>query len=414
MTIPVETSTLTQGARLIHKPVAHNNILAIRVNFRRGAALDTDDRAGLVHLTLRLLLKGTETRTAVGISNAVESLGAHIGTETQKDYAGINLQCTTDTLEPCLEILGDVLTHSNFPEAKVANEKNAVIRQIHEEEDHSLSQTYRLFQRHFYGQHPYATPTAGLEETVRELTRDQVVDQYRQLSHPEDMVLTVVGHADPGELQQLFEKALPGGSDGKTRAPAPEVTLPVEKTADENHRNIRETDAEYIVLGYPAPPASDPDYFAFRVLDAVMGGSMNSRLFLEVREKRGLAYQIGTDYPVRAGNAHFAIYMGTAPTNHDLALETIQTEVAKVRTEVASEVEIERAKMYLRGIFIMAQETNRGQAGLLSRSEILGLGLDYPRRFLEETSKVTPEDVRRVAEKYLTHYTLVATAPETQ
>lgn len=412
MTMTIETRTLAGGATLIHKPVTHNNILAIRATLPYGAASDTAERAGLANLSLRLLLKGTRTRDAEAIALAVESQGAQIGVDVQKDYSTVALLCTSDTRDDGAAILGEVLTQPSFPPEKFENERAAVLKQIREEDDRTLMQTFRLFQsRHFEG-HPYATPGLGLRETVTALTRDDAADFWSRIARLDRGVLVIVGPGQTDDHARLLDRVLAGGASGNGAEPRPDVTSLPAKTADAVFRNVRETEAEWIVLGYTAPSVTSPDYFPFKVLDSVMGGSMDSRLFNEVREKRGLAYEVGTDYPIREGNAHFAVYLGTAPANHDLAIETVLGEIRRIREEVPGADEVERAKTYLRGLLIMSQESNRGQASLLTRSAIYGLGLNYADQCLERIAAVTPEQVRDVAERYLTHYTLAVTAPE--
>ncbi len=412
MNTSAESIQLSNGTTLIHKLVTHNNIFAVRAFYRNGAATDPEAQAGLTNMVIRLLLKGTRNRDAERIALDFESQGANVSTEIQKDYAGVSLLCTSDSLVPCIDVLGDVLSNPMFDPGKTAIERDAILKQIREEEDHTLAQTFRLFQKQHYGAHPYGYPVMGLVETVSQLDQSQVCEHYQKLCKAEDLVIVIVGSTGIGELAALLEPVLPRPNNNGNVLDQPEIAQAPAPPSNEVVTNTRDTEAEWLVMGYSAPSVTHPDSIAFRVLDSILGGSMSSRLFTEVREKRGLAYQIGTDFPVRAGAAYFAVFLGTAPANHEEAVKTILGEIERIRIETPPNEEVENAKRYLRGTFIMSQETNRGQAGLLGRSEILGLGLDYGERWLEKIAAVTPEEVRAVAEKYLTHYTMVVTAPK--
>ena len=175
---------------------------------------------------------------------------------------------------------------------------------------------------------------------------------------------------------------------------------------------FRESHAAWLVIGYPAPHIRSEDFAVMEVLDSIMGGSMNSRLFVELRDKQGLAYQIGSSYIPRTGPSFFAAFLGTEPEKFNRAKLAILKEVEKFKTELVEEEELKRAKTYICGTFIMKQESNAGQASMLAQYELEGLGHDYVDRYPEEIRKVRREDILRAAQEYFKNWTLSAVLPK--
>ncbi len=189
----------------------------------------------------------------------------------------------------------------------------------------------------------------------------------------------------------------------------PTHSAPVEKTES------RETAANWLTLGWFAPSITDPDSYPMEVLDAVTGGSMNSRLFVAIREQRGLAYQVSSFLNARMATGIYATYIGTKPDTYNEAKKVLLDEVFRMKSEEVTPEELTLAKSYLRGMFIMGQESNAGQAGQYAQYEALGLGYKYGDRYLPAVDKVTAGDIVRVAKKYLSeNYSLGAVTAKPQ
>jgi predicted Zn-dependent peptidase len=187
------------------------------------------------------------------------------------------------------------------------------------------------------------------------------------------------------------------------------MPLPVEPSS---YHFERVSEAEWLVMGYLAPPIASKDYAAMKVLDSIMGGSMNSRLFTELRDKKGLAYQVGSMYPSRLGPSIFATYIGASPENHDGVVAGILEEVERIKNEPVPEEELERAKTYIKGTFIMSQESNMGQASLYGTYEMLGVGYQFVDQYPALIGEVTAEKVQQAARAYLNFYTLTTISPK--
>ena len=412
----VKQNQLRQGIRVLTKVNPSSDIVALRVYLPVGPRYESAEQSGLSNLMLRLLQAGTETRTAADIANAIDSIGAELSTDINKDYGGLVLKTTRATFDQGLDIFFDCLLHSVFPEDRLANERQTILREIKQDRDNLLNEAFRLFQKDFYGEHPYGNPALGLEETVSQLSREDVVQKYDWALSPSELIFVAVGNFDPDQLIQKIDKEFRARKISRSSRKG----LPIEvdnhlAVTAENKTSIvkRQSEAENLILGYLAPAINSKDFAVMRVIDSIMGGSMNSRLFTELREKRHLAYQVGSAYPNRLGPSFFGIYMGgSAPDKHETAVQSILAEVEKLKNEPVPADELQRAKTFIKGTFIMSQETNMGQASLYGLHEVMGLGADYVEKFPTLIDAVTAEDIRRVAQEYFTTYTLTAIQPE--
>jgi len=402
---------LRNGITLLTKPSVHNDIVAIRAAFASGARNDPPGETGVSSLTCALMLKDTERRSAAETAAYLESAGGSIGEEVRRDLVALSVACTSDGLPVAVEVLSDALRRPAFLPHRIELERHNLLMAIREEEDSPLTATFKLFQKEIYRSHPYARPTRGEPGTVVGLGRDQVLSTHHRHVRPERLVLTCVGNFREDEAVSAWEAALgdwgvPGvpGEGAAQAAPA----FPAEARSVSR---LRAGEGVWAVLGYLAPPIGHADHVPMKVLDCVMGSSVDSRLFAEVRDRRGLAYVVGTTYPERREWSLFAAYWGTSPERQEATLAAVGQELARIREEAPTEAEVERAKEFLRGVFVMGQETNAGQASLFSFFETMGLGYAYAARYPEKLRAVTAADLRRVAERYLGAYTLAVTTP---
>jgi zinc protease len=239
----------------------------------------------------------------------------------------------------------------------------------------------------------------GYPETVEKLTRDDLVKAYRETYVPNNMVITVVGNFNEKKLIVDLTNALGTIKKGSAlqRVPGeiPDHSVPVEKV------ETRDTAASWFSLGWTAPSLTNPDYYPMEMLDAVTGGSMNSRLFVAVREQRGLAYQVSSFLNSRMETGLYAAYIGTKPETYQESRKVLLDEIYRLKSESVTDEELNLAKSYLRGMYIMGQESNAGQASQYAQYETLGVGYNYGDKYVTGIEKVTASDIVRVAGKYL-------------
>ena len=395
----VNKTILDNGLVILTKESRANDIVATSVLLRTGTRYEADERAGFSDLAQHLLLKGTTSRTATEIATEIDALGARLNASAHRDFGSVTLLSTRPHFPEALEILFDVLLHPSFLEDKVALEKEQALRRIQAREDRLLYKAVDLLSEAHYGAHPYHKPSLGYPETVEAFTRDDALAFHERFYIPNNMVITAVGNFESGAFIKRVQATL--GTLPRRSLPEPaNAPLPTRDAALERTLE-RESEAAWMSLGYDAPAITEPAYPAMEVLDSVMGGGMNSRLFTELREKRGLAYQVSSVYAARLGPSLYFAYIGTSPEQADSAKAGIIAEMDKICTSAPVPDEVDRAKTYIKGTFIMGQESNQSQAALLAQYELLGLGYQYVDRYPDLITKVTPEDVLAVAQRYL-------------
>ena len=406
---PAEVHTLADGLRLVLRPSSANEIVALKVYLPMGPLYETDAEAGVSNLLQEMLLHGTARRSEVDLQDALADLGAKLGTSAASDYGSVSLRVARAQLPQALDLLEEVLTLPALEEGEIAKERVRILNRIKAQNDSLLAAAFELFRESFYGVHPYHKSVLGYPATVPALGREPLQAARARFYQPRRVVVSVVGDFDPSTLVARLSRIRLGTGDG-----APALPLTGSVTIDRPREVVkpRESQAAWLVLGFPAPSYRDPDYAAMRLLDAILGGGMNSRLFMELREKRSLAYQVSSHYNDQLSHSYIAGYIGTSPGKFEQAKEVMLGEFRRIAQERMPEAELERAKKYLRGAYIIGAETNAAQAARQGRYELYGLGQDFGERLLERIAAVSPEEIRVGGETYFGPYVLAAIHPD--
>ncbi len=396
----VKRTKMPNGLTVITKPATANNIVSVVVTLRLGSLYEPDGLAGLSTLMQDTILKGTDKRTSEQIALQLESMGTRLSTSANREYGTVSLQSTAENLYQSLDILFDILTSANFPEDQVSLQKSLQTRNIMLRNDQPLYRAVDLMVEAHYGDHPFHKSRLGYPETIERITRDDISDMYRRIYIPNNMVITAVGNFDPDSLIESIGNGLgsrePGELPGRVAGAMPDHSEPVERIEE------RETAACWFALGWPSARLDDPDFHDMEMLNAITGGSMNSRLFVAIREQRGLAYQVSSFVNARLESGIYVAYIGTKPESYEEAKRVLIEEVRKMANEEASTEEIENAGSFLRGMNIMEQESNAGQASKYGHYEILGVGYEFVDEYAPGIEKVGRDDVMKAGRKYLT------------
>jgi zinc protease len=394
----VERRMLASGMPFLGSTDVDNELVAVRIQLAMGSRYESDAESGWAHLASRLLLKGTDRRSAARLAEDFESVGGRIATTTSKESTGIALLCARDVLAPCLDLLVELITMPSFAEAELETERLASLARIKAREDQLLGLAFDLFHELFYGRHPYHKPALGHEATVRACRRADARAVYERALRPGSTVVAAVGQVEMDPIATRLGSAL---AIAGPWASIPESELPADPARGEEIRVTREVETAKIVAGWPAPPLGHPDSPAMAVFAAVLGGSMDSRLFTELRDRRSLAYEVGSLYAGYVGPAFMSAYLGTRGEKTEVARAGLLAEVDRLRESGPSPEEVLRARSYLAGTRLMARERNMNRASLYATNELLGLGHDYEDRFLALLAAVTPATVRDVAQRWL-------------
>ncbi|MBI4279870.1 MAG: insulinase family protein [Armatimonadetes bacterium] len=412
----VHRAVLPNGLVVLARQMPGVNLVAVEVLVRGGQRYETPKTTGLATFVAEMLLKGAGARTAQDIALGMEAVGGELTATAAPDYIEVTAVVTPAHAGLALEMVADILQRATVDPAEVERQRRLILARIRAQGDRPLDLVWQRLLRALYPHHPYGSPLAGTPEAVASFTRQDLLDYYRTFFVPNNMVVSVAGALRADEAVARVSRAL--GEMRPARLPARVGLLPsVERalaprpTALRELREPRQTRAAWLAIGFLAPGAHSADYPPLKVLNAVMGEMQSSRLYAEIRQKQGLAYQVGSVMPTRAGPGYLLAYAGTTPEQAARVRDDMLKVVAGLRAGPVPADEVERAKGYLIGNHAIGHERIQRQAWYPAWYEALGLGFAYDARYPELIARVTSEDVQRVARKYLDVPTVVILAP---
>jgi zinc protease len=394
----VEQFRLPSGVRVVVRENRSLPLVSIRSASLGGLRSETRRNNGVAHLIQSLLTKGTAHRTARELAEESESLSGHIDGYLGRNLLGVSGTFLSDKIVEGLDLFFDVLLHPGFPEEEVTKEKGHTLTAIRNEEDSLSSLAMKRFMAALYPTHPYGLPTLGTAETVKRLRRPDLIKHYFETVRPDNLVLSVVGDVSPADVKERLTDKLanwkaPRGKPLKVpvpKAPAKPVEVVTRKNKLQAH----------IVYGFLGTTVNHTDRFALEVMNYVLAGQ-GGRLFIELRDKRGLAYAVSSSTQEGIEPGSITVYMGTDPSKLDDSLKGIKEELERIRREPVSEEEIERAKRFITGNYELDLQKSSSVAALMAYHTCYGMGVDEMFRYPEKIERVTRQDILRVAKKYL-------------
>lgn len=384
-------------------PVA--DIVAARLFVRAGTGHEQAAEAGLFALLTSLLTKGTDRFSSMEIAEQVESMGASLSSDTSADYSLLSLKTVSADFEPMLALAANLLRSPAFPAAELDLEKRLTLQSIRSMQEQPFTVAYNALRAAMYGGHPYARPGIGTAETVSSFTQDQLQNLHRTYFRPDNMVISICGRISSEQAIELVTNQF--GDWQAPATPISELVYPALPTHPSQQILPQDTNQTIVMIGYQAPPVKHPIYGALKLISTYLGNGLSSRLFVELREKQGLAYDVSAFYPTRLGMSQFVAYMGTAPENTSVALSGLRYESERLITERLTPDELATAKNKLLGQYALGKQTNTQIAQLLGWYEVLGLGTDFDQSFQEAIATVTVEEFQATSQDcFLTPYTV--------
>jgi len=383
-------------------------VVALSLLVKSGVRWEQANVAGISNFLTAVMVKGTMKRGGAEMAEAIAALGGKITASGDVDYSEIRASALARFWREMLDLTAELALDPKLAPEEVDRERELLLGRIQRRADNAPSRAFDEFFRALYAPHPYGLATLGTPESIGRIDRAALVARYRAFWQPERMVLAVSGQVSAPEVIAEARRLFAGLPRGQAAPDAPIASPPVAV-----HRVMVEQSAQQaqIVVGALAPPVDHPDHAAVKVLGAVLGGGMGGRLFAELRDRRGLAYAASTFYEPSREPGALILYLGTAPDNVTAAEAGLLAEIERVRTTLVSAEELRRGKGYLLGSYALDRRTNARQAWYLAFYEAAGVGVDYPERFRKAVEAVTAEDVRRVAQKYLSTLTTVVLRP---
>ena len=374
-------------------------ILSVEISFPRGGVHEPDGLGGLANMVSALLDEGAGDLDSLAFQTRLEELAVSMSFRSSKDAFRVSLKTLSKNREEAFRLLGLALQKPRFDEKAVERIRNQIQTRLIGQLESADAVAAKAWFKKIYGDHPYGRPTLGTKESVASITPDDLRKFVEQNFRLEGVIIGAVGDVEPGEMGRLLDVALTGLKEEKV---TPDVNR-IMPTADGSTTVIRKPNPQSVVMfGMPGIMRDDPDYYAAYVMNYVLGGGgFTSRLYQEVREKRGLAYSVYSYlYPFE----HSAIYLGGLGTANERVAESVQVvkdQIKKLADEGVSDDELAKAKVFLNGSFPLRLDSNAKIARMLVAIQISDLGLNYIDQRPGFINAVTSDDIRRVAKRLL-------------
>ena len=396
---PVQRTVLPNGLVLILCEEHSLPFVTSQLLIDSGSRKDPQGEEGLSYLTARGLLLGTSKRQVTAIHEELDFMGAGLSSSSGRDYATLSLKVLKKDLDKGWDLFMEVLTQPTFPEEEIQREVEKTLAAIQSAEDQPDEVADKEFQKTLFLNSPYGHPVEGTKESLPRITREAIHRFYRSYYHPNNAILTVVGDISADEVKAKLVPSL-------SKWPMAEIPkLPFKTSFAKEPKTVkidRRITQANIIIGHAGVSRDNPDYYALIVMNYILGGGgFSSRLTEEIRNKRGLAYSVGSFFDTGKYPASFQMVLQTKNSSAREAIALSLHEMERIRKELISEKELEGAKKYLVGSFPMRLNTQGKLTGFLTQVEYHGLGLDYPEKYPSLIKSITREEVLRVAKKYL-------------
>jgi predicted Zn-dependent peptidase len=400
----VTREVLDSGLRLITERMPHVRSVSIGVWLTRGSRHESEPQSGIAHVVEHMLFKGTASRTAEDIAQEIDSIGGQLDAFTAKEYASYYIKVLDEHLPTALDLLSDIVMNPRFEQDDLEREKKVILEEIKMVEDTPDDLVHELFTQHFWEGHALGRPILGSKETVESFTPAILREYFRTTYVASNLIVAAAGNIEHGQVRELVERAfanLPStreAFDDSIPQVVPQVIV-----------RSKELEQSHVCLGTNSYPQNHDDRYVSYIMNTVLGGSMSSRLFQNVREKRGLAYAVFSGLSAYRDAGNITIYAGCANEAVREVVELCVDELRGLKQAPVPPTELRRAKDHLKGSLMLSLENTASRMSHLARQEIY-----FERHFgLDETlsgvERVSSDDVMRVACDLFANGSLAAT-----
>jgi zinc protease len=410
--LQLEKVSLDNGSTLVLKQDKKVPLVTVRVILNGGLLTETPANNGISSLTIRLLNKGTTTRSAEQIANQIEDLGGNFSANSGNNSLSISIEVLESDVDKAVDLLSDILLHPIFPEAEVNKEKNKQLADIKIEADEPMALARNALRSTLFGTHPYGLRSLGTQESVSKINRDDVVKYYQSLLKAKSAVFTVSGSFDRDQAVKLFTTKFPSSAFPAANADQP--LADVQFGGKGQTLVVPTTKKQAIVeIGYPGVTISDADRPALELIDEALS-DLASRLFIRIREKQSLAYFVGTNQMLAVKPGYFMFYAGTEATKGEKVQAELLDEIHNIATIGLTRDEVERARAKLLGQRLLQDQSADIIAYKAGLNCLYGLGLNYESELNDKIKKLTLEEVNAAAKKYFSanNYVCVIVKPK--
>jgi predicted Zn-dependent peptidase len=392
----IETTILPNGLRVITERMPHVRSVSVGFWIDSGSRCETNEQNGISHFIEHMLFKGTKTRSAEDIAKSVDSIGGNLDAFTSKELVCFNTKVLDEHLPLAFDVLADLLLNPLFREEDIEKEKGVILEEIKMDADNPDYLVHEIFSSNFWKDHALGKPILGTRDTVKRFDREMLHQFYSEVYSPQNLLITAAGNLQHHRLVSLVKERF---SDFSRDGAAKPLSKP-STHARISLRNKKELEQVHLCLGVPSYPVPHEDRFSCYVMNTLLGGGMSSRLFQNIRERRGLAYAVFSELNPYRDTGCLSIYAGTSVESAGKVVELIVKEFRDLKENRIPVDEIRRAKDHLKGSLMLSLESTSSRMSNLARQEI------YFKKFFtldelgESIENVTEEDVQRIAREF--------------
>jgi len=392
----IQRTVLENGIRVITEQMDHVRSVSMGIWIGTGSRREAAEENGISHFIEHMVFKGTEHRSAEDIARSVDSIGGGLDAFTAKEMVSYNTKVLDEHVPIAFDVLSDLVLNPLFRDEDIEKEKGVILEELKMEVDNPEYLLHEIFSSNFWKDHPIGRPILGTRDTVQKFRHPMLRDYYERVYGPANILITAAGHLRHDQIVELvrarFEGLKPLPPIDRDGAPTPHARLVF--------RNKVSLEQTHLYLGVPSLPMSHEKRFACYVLNTVLGGGMSSRLFQNIREKKGLAYAVFSELSMYSDTGCLAIYAGTSVEAARQVVDLIVEEFRNLKNTPVGEEELRRAKDHLKGSFVLGLESTSSRMGNLARQEL------YYKRFfsldemVQSIERVTAAEVQTIAQEF--------------
>ena len=390
---------LSNGATLLLTPNTTNEIVAINIFAKGGNFLQ--DKYGVSSLTASVMLKGTKKYSPTELAQILEDNGIKIVPGVRSDAFSVTVLTTKNEYEKTLSLLNEIINNATFSNYEIEKAKNDALNNIKKSRDIPLQVAIEEYKNLIFENSPYTNSTKLFEKNIPAISREEILAFYNRIFNPKNITISINGDVNKDLTVKEFSNMFKSTDTEKFSLASHKNEITPLASAKTSTKIDSDTNTDWIFLGWQvAGSDNQKDYATLQVIDSLLGSGMSSRLFKNLRDQEGLAYQLGSSYSANALKGAFLVYIGTNPATLEKSKEMLNAEIQKLKTEFVGTKELREAKDKLLGQFIISQETNLDKASTVGWFETVGLGYDFPDNYEELINSVTEGDIIEVANKY--------------
>lgn len=393
---------LSDGATMLYTPNNVNDIIAISI-YAKGGQL-AEQKAGTANLTATAMMRGTKNYTSLELSQVLEDNGIKIQPSASADAFAINVLTTKDEYDKTLELLNEVVNNATFEDYEIDKVKTEKLNTIKRNKDVPLQRAIEEYRDLIYQNSPYSISSKILEKNIPNITKEDIINYYNSIFAPNNLVISINGNIDKDKTIQDLNNIFKPKENAKNFDFAQyNSKIPTVTTPRQTIQKVPTTETAWILLGWQTNGVlNEKDYATLQVIDSLLGSGMSSRLFKDLREQEGLAYQLGSGYSPNVLRGSFLLYIGTNPQTLDKAKSGLFAEITRLKTEYVGDKELQDAKEKLLGNYVIGLETNLDKASNIGWYEASTRGYEFKDKYEKLINSVTDSDIIEIANKYFT------------